>query len=107
MDAVDGSHISIIASRLYAADYYNRKEIHLIVLQGVVSRKCIFWDFNIGWAGSMYDANLWGQTEIEQFCEAGNLSPYVLVGDDAYSCRLWMLAPFMGHKDGLLREEYH
>ena len=22
-------------------------------------------------------------------------------------CRLWMLAPFKGHKDGLTREEYH
>ena len=29
------------------------------------------------------------------------------MGDTAYSCRPWMLAPFKGHKDGLPREEYH
>ena len=105
--AVDGSHIPIIAPRLHAADYYNRKGFHSILLQGVVSSKCLFWDFDIGWAGSMHDANLWSKTHIGNYCEAGRLSPYVLVGDAAYPCRPWMLAPFKGHKDGLTREEYH
>ena len=90
---VDGSHIPIIAPRLHAADYYNRKGFHSILLQGVVSSKCLFWDFDIGWAGSMHNANLWARTDIGQFCEAGRLSPYVLVGDVAYPCRPWMLAP--------------
>ena len=105
--AVDGSHIPIVASRLHAADYYNRKGFYSILLQGVVCSKCLFWDFDIGWAGSMHDANLWGRTDIRQYCEAGKLSPYALVGDAAYPCRPWMLAPFKGNKDGLSREEYH
>ena len=29
------------------------------------------------------------------------------MGDAAYPCRPWMLAPFKGHKDGLTREEYN
>ena len=105
--AVDGSHIPIVAPRFHAADYYNRKGFHSILLQGVVSSKCMFWDFDIGWAGSLHDANLWGRTAIGQFCEAGKLSPFALVGDAAYPCRPWMLAPYRGHKDGLTREEYH
>ena len=105
--AVDGSHILIVAPRFHAADYYNRKGFHSILLQAVVSSKCLFWDFDIGWAGSLHDANLWGRTAIGQFCEAGKLSPYALVGDAAYPCRPWMLAPYKGHKDGLTREEYH
>ena len=105
--AVDGSHIPIVAPRLYAPDYYNRKGFHSVLLQGVVSAKCLFWDFDIGWAGSMHDANLWGRSAIGQYCEAGKLAPYALVGDAAYPCRPWMLAPFKGHKDGLSREEYH
>ena len=105
--AMDGSHISIVAPRLHAADYYNRKGFHSILLQGVVSSKCLFWDFDIGWAGSMHDANLWARTDIGQFYEDGRLSPYALVGDAAYPCRPWMLAPFKGYKDGLIREEYH
>ena len=104
---VDGSHIPIIAPRLHAADYYNRKGFHSILLHGVVSSKCLFWDFDIGWAGSMYDANLWARSDIGQFCEAGRLALYILMGDAAYPCRPWMLAPFKGHKDGLSREEYH
>ena len=105
--AIDGSHIPIIAPRLHAADYYNRKGFHSLLLQGVVSAKCLFWDFDIGWAGSMHDANLWSRTEIGQHCKAGKLSPYCLVGDAAYPCRPWMLAPFKGYNDGLSREEYH
>lgn len=105
--AVDGSHIPIIAPRLHAADYYNRKGFHSILLQGVVSSKCLFWDYDIGWAGSMHDANLWARSDIGKYCEAGSLSPYALVGDAAYPCRPWMLAPYKGHKDGLSREEYH
>jgi hypothetical protein len=105
--AVDGSHIPIVAPRLHAPDYYNRKGFHSVLLQGVVSAKCLFWDFDIGWAGSMHDANLWGRSAIGQYCEAGKLYPYTLVGDAAYPCRPWMLAPFKGHKDGLSREEYN
>jgi hypothetical protein len=92
---------------LHAADYYNCKWFHSILLQGVVSSKCMFWDFDIGWAGSMHDANLWGRTAIGQFCEVGKLAPYALVGDAAYSCRPWILASFRGHKDMLIREEYN
>ena len=105
--AVDGSHIPIVAPRLHATDYYNHKGFHSILLQGVVSSKCLFWDFDIGWVGSMHDANLWGRNAIGQFCEAGKLAPYALVGDAAYAYRPWMLAPFRGHKDGLSREGYN
>ena len=105
--AVDGSHIPIVAPRFHAADYYNRKGFYSVLLQGVVSSKCVFWDFDIGWAGSLHDANLWGRTAIGQYCEEGKLSPFALVGDVAYPCRPWMLASYRGHKDGLTREEYY
>ena len=72
-----------------------------------MSSKCLFWDFDIGWAGSLHDANMWGRTAIGQFCKAGKFSPFALVGDAAYPCRPWMLAPYKGHKDGLTWEEYH
>ena len=84
---VNGSHIPIVALRLHAPDYYNRKGFNLIFLQGMMSAKCLFWDFNIGWAGLMHDANLWGRTAIGHYCEVGKLSPYVLIGDAAYPCR--------------------
>ena len=106
MGAVDDSHIPIIAPRLHAADYYNRKGFYSILLQGVVSAKCLFWDSGIGWADLMHDANLWGWSEIGQFCEDCKLSSYCLVGDATYPCYSWMLAPFKDHNDGLSREKY-
>ena len=65
--AVDGSHISIVAPKLHAADYYNRKGFHSALLQAVVSNKCIFGDFDIRWAGSLHDANLWARSDIGQY----------------------------------------
>lgn len=85
------------ASRLHAPDYYYRKELHFTILQGVVSAKCLFWNFDIDWTGSMHDANMWARTEIGHYCEAGKLLPYTLIGDAAYTCRHLMLAPFKGH----------
>jgi hypothetical protein len=105
--AVDGSHIPIVPPRLYTADYYNWKGFYSVLIQAVVSSNCLFWDFDIGWAGSMHDANLWARSDIGQYCEAGRLSPYALVGDAAYPCRPWMMALFKGHKDGFSCEEYH
>jgi hypothetical protein len=55
----------------------------------------------------MHDTNLWARTDIGQYYEEGKLSPYALVDNVAYPYRLWMLAPFKGHKDGLSREEYN
>ena len=78
---MDGSHITIIAPRLHAPDYYNRKGFHSVLMQGVVSAKCLFWDFDIGWACSMYDANIWSRTAIGQYCKANKLWPYNLIGD--------------------------
>lgn len=107
LGTVDGSHISIVAPMLHATDYYNRKGFHSIMLQVVVCSKCLFWDYDICWVGSMHNANLWDRTGIGQCCEADKLSPYALVGDAVYSCRPWMLALFRCHIDRLSREEYH
>jgi hypothetical protein len=81
---VDGSHIPIVTLCLHVANYYNRQGFHSVLLQGVVSRKCLFWDFDIGWTGLMHNANLWTRTDLGQLCEVGHLSPYALVGDVAY-----------------------
>ena len=43
--AVDGSHIPIVAPRIHAADYFNRKGFHSILLQDVLSNKWFFWEF--------------------------------------------------------------
>jgi hypothetical protein len=60
-----------------------------------------FWDYDIGWVGSMHHSNLWNHFALKQFCEANRLSPYVFVSGVAYPTRLRMFPPYKRHKDGL------
>ena len=54
MGVVDGSHIPIVALQQHAPHYYNCKGFHSFLLQDVVSAKCLFWDFDIGWCGANF-----------------------------------------------------
>jgi len=51
ISVVDGSHVPIIAPKIDLASYYCRKGFYSTLLQGVVDSKCLFWDFDFGWAG--------------------------------------------------------
>ena len=53
--AVDGSHIPIIAPEVDPGFYYCRKGFYSALLQGIVDCKCLFWDYDFGWAGSNHD----------------------------------------------------
>jgi hypothetical protein len=52
---VDGNHVPIIAPNIDHASYNSRKGFYSALLQGVVDSKCLFWDFDFGWAGSNHD----------------------------------------------------
>ena len=55
-EAVDGSHIPIIAPTFKHVDYFNRKGWHSIILQAVVNDRYTFTDLCVGWPGSVHDA---------------------------------------------------
>jgi hypothetical protein len=86
-----------IITQLHAANYYNKKRFHSIILQGIiVANQCIFWDFDTKWVSSMHDANMWAHTTILINCDARRFTSYVLVGDATYPCHPWMFLPFKG-----------
>jgi hypothetical protein len=64
--AVGGSHVPIIAPNIDPASYYCRKCFYYTLLQGVVDSKCLFWDFDFGWAGSNHDWSVFQRTEIDK-----------------------------------------
>ena len=103
--AIDGSHIPIISPSEHAADYYNRKGFHSVLLQGVVDHSCCFWDYDIGWCGSIHDSKMFSKSQLGKFCLSGKLNPYALLGDAAYSCRPWMFTPYIGSKDEFTRTQ--
>ena len=50
IDAVDGSHISVLAPLLGGQDYYCRKSFHSAIWQGIIGPDYMFWDYEFGWA---------------------------------------------------------
>ena len=48
--AIDGSHIPNLAHVIEGEIYYCKKSFHLVLLQGIVDTKCIFWNYEFGWA---------------------------------------------------------
>ena len=56
--AIDRSHIPIIAPNEDANDYYNRKQFHSVVLQGVADAQGHFIHVSTGYAGSIHDARV-------------------------------------------------
>jgi hypothetical protein len=77
------------------------------LLQGIVDSNSCFWNYDIGWAGSLQDYNLFKRSIASDRCEDGSLRGYSLVGDAAYQPRTYMLTPFLGCKEGLSRERYY
>jgi hypothetical protein len=104
--AIDGSRIPIIAPSEWPADYYNRKGYHSILLQGIVDSNSCFWNYDVGWAGSLHDYNLFKRSKAFDNCERGSLQGFTIVGDAAYQPRTYMLTPLLGCKEGLSRERY-
>ena len=51
--AIDETHILIIAPKLNALDYYNRKGHHSVILQAMVSNNYTFMVVYVSWPGSV------------------------------------------------------
>ena len=92
--AIDGSHIPILAHVIGKEDYYCRKSFHLALLQGIVDTKCVFWDYEFGWAGSMHDRTLFQLTKVRRYCIKGKFLLYKLIENCAYTVRPWIYNPF-------------
>ena len=80
--AIDGSHIPIIAPKNDPNDYYNRKQFHSIVLQGVADAKGRFIHVSTGYAGSIHDARVLRMSSLVKEVDDGSilLSPVTRTG---------------------------
>ena len=105
--AIDGSHIPIIAPKNDPNDYYNRKQFHSVVLQGVADARGRFIHVSTGYAGSIHDARVLRMSSLVKEVEDGRilLSPVVrtgggeeirplLVSDPAYELTNWCMKPY-------------
>ncbi|XP_044763578.1 putative nuclease HARBI1 [Coccinella septempunctata] len=96
--AIDGCHIPIKQPKNNATDYYNRKEFHSIILQGVCDHRMAFIDVFIGMPGRVHDARVFRSSDIYQKLINAN-NPLLsrdmhLLGDSAYPLMTNLLTPY-------------
>ncbi|KAJ8937743.1 hypothetical protein NQ318_009153 [Aromia moschata] len=100
--AIDGCHIPIKAPPHNANDYYNRNNIHSIILQGVCNDKKQFTDIYVGAPGRVHDARVFRNSGIFALL-SGNNPPIEatehLLGDAAYPLLPFLMKPYQdnGH----------
>ncbi|XP_033120863.1 protein ALP1-like isoform X2 [Anneissia japonica] len=115
--AIDGTHIPIIAPEEEPNDYFNRHDVHSIILQGVVDAEGMFIDTFCGMPGSVNDARVF---QVSQFSLAlredrlfqpcpteiikGVEIPPLILGDGAYPMLANLMRPFAG-RNSLPREK--
>ena len=78
--AIDGSHIPIIAPKNDPNDYYNRKQFHSIVLQGVADADGRFIHVSTGYAGSIHDARVLRMSSLVNEVENRTFLPLFVLG---------------------------
>ena len=108
LGAVDGKHICIDCPKNGGSTFFNYKNFHSTVLMAVCDARYCFSFVDIGSYGRDNDAAIFSQTELAIGLESGNFSipepssvsghmlPYVLVGDDIFPLKVWLMKPFPG-----------
>jgi len=76
--AVDSAHIPIPAPMEDPTSYYNRKEFHSMILQGIADAKCKFIDVFVGWPGSSHDARVWRESPVGCGLAEDNIKIYII-----------------------------
>lgn len=94
--AIDGCHIPIRAPPNNHHDFYNRKQHHSIVLQGMCNDKLQFIDTFIGAPGRMHDAKIFKSSPIFEKLHNHAFMPsnYYIMGDNAYPNSKFLMTPF-------------
>ena len=110
--ALDGKHIMMECPQNGGSLYYNYKHFHSIVLLAVCDAKYCFSFIDIGAFGGNNDAAVLSDSAFGQSFDnspnklnipapaphGSKTLPYVLLGDDIFPLKPWLLKPYPGKK---------
>nr|CAI5838516.1 unnamed protein product [Callosobruchus analis] len=101
---IDGKHIRIICPKKTGSTFFNYKSYFSIVLQGIADANYKFIAVEVGAYGRQSDGGTFSDSNIYQRLEAKTLNipaPYVLLGDDAYPLKTYLLKPYSRQRPGI------
>lgn len=110
--AIDGKHITIQAPAGSGSLYFNYKKTFSIVLLAMVDAEYRFIAVDVGGYGKNSDGGIFsdsnmgkalknktfGMPEDKPITENGKPMPYVIVGDEAFPCRTYLMRPYPGRE---------
>ncbi len=96
---IDGTHIPIHKPSDFSVDYYTRKKIYTIQLQGVCDESLIFTHVSAGFAANSHDSLVFQYSDLYQLEESLIVKQCPsrevhMVGDGAYSILPYVMRPF-------------
>ncbi|GFR86328.1 hypothetical protein ElyMa_002464700 [Elysia marginata] len=113
LGALDGKHIAIQAPPKEGSAFFNYKGFHSIILLALVDAKYRFLYVDVGANGRSGDAGVFKDSTLLKGIEEGrlgipegkalpstdNIQPMVIVGDDAFPLRKFLLKPYPDRLD--------
>ena len=114
---IDGKHIRIKCPKNSGSIYYNYKQFFSIVLQGIADANYKFITIDVGAYGKQSDGGIFSLSNVYKCLETNTFNmpniecipstdisvPFVLLGDDAYPLKPYLLKPYS--RQNLTEEE--
>lgn len=105
---IDGKHIRIKCPKSTGSIYHNFKGYFSVVMQAIADANYRFIAIEVGAYGKQNDGGTFADSNVYQRLEANNLgipqnenipstdisAPFVLLGDDAYPLKRYLLKPY-------------
>lgn len=110
LGALDGKHVCMECPKNGGSAYYNYKNFHSIVLLAVCDAKYCFTLVDVGSFGRENDAAILSESAFGKLFEGGRSGlsipstrlvgnsrlPYVLIGDEIFPLKPWLMKPYPG-----------
>ena len=117
--AIDGKHVAMQAPSNSGSEYFNYKHFHSIILMATCDANYKFTTIDLGAYGREGDRNVYNSSSISKLLNSRKLGlppiaklpysniflPHVIVGDDAFPLKSFMMKPYPGRCTGNMPEE--
>lgn len=94
--ALDGTHVPILAPPEHAADYFNYKHYHSMVILAMVDAKYQFIYANVGRPGGVNDATIFNSSQLKTLTDDEEaMGDMFILGDGAFPLKKTLMKPYL------------